>query len=325
MKTSFSAYQRITIENLSFRPAPGSASPHIQTIIPALFSKGGEEPPSAPFFIRLTDGDSLYCKMSTPFAWHPLQKTILMLHGMLGSDSAAYMIRMSRKFYQAGYRVLRLNLRGSGQGIHFARRPYHAGASHDVLQAIQTLKTQAPKSPLVLIGFSLGGNIVLKLLGELSEKASVLIESAISVCAPVDLKQTVELLLRRSNHFYHRYYVKGLKRQGSIWIGKHSIKSIIDYDNIVTAPQWGYRDAFDYYQKCSSKDFLPDIHQNCHLIFTVDDPFVNYQPAIQHPLSPTIKIWLSRYGGHMGFLGWAGKEHGYNWLDALLLKLVSDL
>jgi uncharacterized protein len=314
--------QTVSFEKLSFRPASGLSSPHLQTIIPTLFCKGGREAPSAPFFIALEDGDALYCKMSTPPGWMLHQKTIILLHGLGGSDASAYMIRMSRKFFQSGYRVLRVNLRGSGEGVHFARRPYHGGTSNDILQVIQTLKKQTPQSPVVLIGFSLGGNIALKLMGELGEGASSLIETAIAVCAPIDLNQTVELLLSRSNRFYHQYYVRSLKRMGAPWLEKHAIKTVRDFDHLITAVHWGYRDAYDYYHQCSGKFFLPAIRQSCHLIFAEDDPFVDYRAAMQQPLSSVVKGWLSPYGGHMGFWGWAGFEHGYHWLDAHLLTYL---
>lgn len=313
----------VSIENVPFCPLPGLRSPHIQTVLPTFFSEIGEEPPFTPYFIHLADGDKLYCKMSTPPNWNLHQKTILLMHGLGGSDSSSYMIRMSRKLYQSGYRCLRINLRGSGEGIHFARRPYHGGTSQDILETIQLLKEQIPTSPIVLMGYSLGGNIALKLLGELKHKASELIEMAISICSPIDLAQTMQLLLQPINRFYHRYYVKSLKMMGARWIGKQSIRSIPDFDNVVTAPQWGFRDASDYYQQSSSRFLLPNIQQNCHLIFAMDDPFVDYRPTLHSSLSPKVKIWLSPYGGHMGFWGWVNKEHRYHWLDALLLKIVN--
>jgi predicted alpha/beta-fold hydrolase len=319
-----SSHPAIAIKTLPFHPAFGFSSPHLQTILPTILSTGGIEPPSAYFFFSLEDGDVLCCKMSTPPNWKSYQKTIILLHGLGGTDASTYMVRMSRKFYQMGYRSFRLNLRGSGQGLHFAQRPYHGGTSHDILQVVQTLKQQTPQSPILLIGFSLGGNIILKLLGELGGQASSLIEMAIAICAPIDLKQTMELLSKGSNYLYHRYYVRGLQRMGARWIGQHSIRSLVDFDNLVTARYWGYRDAFDYYRQCSSRFILPHIHASCHLIFTVDDPFIDYRSALQNPLSAAVKIWLSQHGGHMGFWGWAGRQHGYNWLDAFLLKLVNN-
>ncbi len=318
-----SSYHKL-IKTLPFQPAAGLSSPHLQTILPSLLGRGGIEPPSSHFFISLEDGDMLCSKMSIPPHWKPHQKTIVLLPGLGGSDASDYIVRISRKFYERGYRILRLNLRGSVSGVEFAQRPYHGGTSQDILQVVQTLKRQTPQSPILLIGFSLGGNIILKLLGELGEQASSLIEMAIAICTPIDLKQTMDLLSIGINRLYHRYYVRKLQQIASRWIGKHSIRSLLDFDNLVTAHYWGYRDAFDYYQQCSSKFFLPDIRGSCHLIFSADDPFVDYRAALQYPLSSAVNIWLSQQGGHMGFWGWSGRQHGYNWLDAFLIKLVHD-
>jgi uncharacterized protein len=312
----------VLVEHLTFRPAPGLSSPHLQTIFATFIGKGGEEPPSAPFYIPLEDGDHLCCMLSTPSTWDSSKKTIFFIHGLGGSHSSSYMVRMGRKFFQAGCRIVRINLRGIGPGSLLAKRPYHAGLSHDVLQAIRILKTQTPDSPFALIGFSLGGNIALKLAGELGENAHMLLETTIAVCPPIDLAQTQNQLLVRSNVLYHQYYVKWLNLLGRRWIGDRKIRSIRDYDDLVTAPHWGFKDALDYYRQNSSCHFLSRIRHSCHLIFAMDDPFIDYRTAVQHsPLSHS-KIWLSKQGGHMGFLGWSGKEHGFFWLDRLLLKMV---
>lgn len=314
---------KVVIENLSFKPAPGMASPHIQTVVPIFFRYAGKEPPSDPLVIPLGDGDALYCKISTPHSWKAHHQTVVLLHGLGGSDSSSYMTRLSRKFFQKGLRCVRINLRGVGNGNSVVQRPYHGGTSHDVLQVIQSLKQRAPESPLTLIGFSLGGNITLKLLGELSERAKDLIERAFAICAPIDLAHTMQLLFHPSNHLYHLYYVKGLKQMGSRWIGQESVRSIPDFDNVVTARQWGFKDASDYYQQCSSKFFLSKIKQTCHLIFAADDPFIDYRSVLGENLPPQIKLFLSPHGGHMGFWGWAGREHRYHWLDAHLLNTIA--
>lgn len=311
------------IEHLLFRPARGLASPHLQTVVATLLANPGLEPPSEPFFIPLDDGDVLHCVISTPPFWQPVQKTVVFVHGLGGSHMSGYMIRMSRKFYHKGYRVLRMNLRGTELDTSFIQRPYHGGLSRDVLQTIQKLKSQTPQSPILLIGFSLGGNIALKLIGELGESANGIIEKTIAVCPPIDLAQTTKMLLKPWNRFYNRYYVRGLQQLGGRWIGNRPIRSIIDFDNIVTAPQWGFRDAYDYYRQCSSCYILSEIRHPCHVIFAVDDPFVDYRSALQPLLPPSVKIHLSAKGGHMGFLGWAGKEHGYFWLDQHLLSLAT--
>lgn len=314
-----------SVETLDFFPSPVMSSPHFQTIVPTLFNIKGEEPPSASFFILLEDGDVLCCKMSTPSSWNSKQKTIVIVHGLGGTDGSSYMVRMSRKFYRAGYRTIRLNLRGSGPAAHLARRPYHGGTSQDLFHTLRVLKQQSPDSPIVLIGFSLGGNIALKLIGELGEEINSLIEYTIAICSPLDLTRTIQLLLTQSNRFYHHYYLNGLQKMATRWLKGQQVNSMIDFDNAVTAPQWGFQDAFDYYRQCSSISFLPFIRHPCHLIFAADDPFVDYQVVLKSSRTSSVKIWLSQYGGHMGFWAWTGKEHGYFWLDRLLLEWVNKL
>src|SRR5262249_50783416 len=152
------------------------------------------------------------------------------------------------------------------------------------LQVIHQLKNQTPQSPIVLLGFSLGGNVVLKFLGEQENKGSALIDQTIAVCPPIDLAYTTATLLKGSNRLYNKYYVNGLKRLGRRWITKGPIRSIIEFDNAVTAPQWGFQDAYDYYRQSSSCYFLSKIQQPCHLIFSCDDPFIDYRKALQTPL-----------------------------------------
>lgn len=311
------------VQLLPFKPIRGLSSPHVQTIISTLFKWGGKEPPSVPLFIPLEDGDSLYCMLSTPSLWRSSEKTVLLIHGLGGTHSSPYMVRMSRKCFQKGWRVLRINLRGNGQGNIDSQKPYHGGLSSDIFQAIQFLKNQAPASPIVLVGYSLGGNMALKLAAELEAEKSHLLSQLVAICPPIDLSQTVHALQNRKNQIYHRHYIKKLNIVGNRWLGNKRVGSILEYDQAVTAAQWGYRDAFDYYQQGSSCHLLEKINHPCHIIFAEDDPFVDYREALKSPLNSKIHICLSKWGGHMGFLGWAGGGHGWHWMDGFLMKILS--
>jgi predicted alpha/beta-fold hydrolase len=311
------------IEHLAFRPLIGLASPHLQTIL-ACYGQAGKPAPSISQLFTLEDGDKLCCEISTPLQWTPQQSTILLIHGLGGSHSSGYMIRLSRKFYQAGFRVVRINLRGCGSGKHHARRSYHGGLSDDVLQVVKTLKKQTPLSPFVLIGFSLGGNIALKLLGELGEEANEFLQHTFAVCAPLDIQNAVKRITQKTNHFYHRSFLKSMRQQCLSWSKNHHTPTLYDFDDMITAPQWGFKNGQDYYDQCSSQKFLSHIRHPCHLIFAADDPFIDYSPALNQPLSSDVKICVSQYGGHLGFLGWAGREHQIFWLDHLLMKLTKE-
>ncbi len=311
------------LEPVPFRPLPGLSSPHAQTII-ASFIHPGSPPPSSPMLVPLPDGDTLYCQMSLPPAWREDQKTIVMVHGLGGSDASNYMIRMGRKLYEMSYRVVRVNLRGCGSGSNLSNLPYHGGVSGDVYAVLQALKKQTPLSPLILLGFSLGGNIALKLSGELGQDGLQLLQCTIAVCSPIDLRDTMTLISKPSNLIYHRYYLRHMVRQGKRWLKGQHIDTLYEFDNVVTAPSWGFDDADDYYRKSSSYRHIPNIRHPCYLLFTTDDPFIDYRRILKVQLPELVKVYLSPSGGHMGCLGWAGGTHRWFWLDSLLLDWIEN-
>ena len=312
------------IHRLSFRSFPIISNPHFQTILGSTIPPG-KSPPSEPWLVPLNDGDTLCCEVSTPSTWKSPQKTILLVHGLGGSHTSPYMIRMSRKLYETGHKVVRINLRGCGSGKGLAKRPYHAGKSDDVLQVIKALKKENPDSPLMLIGFSLGGNIALKLAGEMGKNSENLVHSTIAICPPIDLRETIYLLSRPSNWIYHYSYLKDLQKYAYAMTGIKRINTIHDYDNLVTAPHWGYESVSEFYQKSSSCHFLPHINHPCYILFAADDPFISYRQALDKTLPSHIKICLTENGGHMGFLKWTGRKNLFFWLDELLLNWVNEL
>lgn len=306
---------------INFTPPPGFASPHIQTLM-ARFSKHGLPPPSENWEVLLEDGDKLYCKISTPLNWKKNQPTVVLVHGVGGDHTSGYMVRLSRKLYENGLRVLRLNLRGSGPGVNMSLKPYNAGNSPDLKQALLKLKNETPDSPLMVIGFSLGGSIVLKLAAELG-KDQQLVKKFFAVCPPIDLAHTVELMSKGINTLYHKYYVYYLSKQTKKWINGRQINSLLEYDEKITAPLWGYKDAQDYYNKCSSYQFIPGIPHSCHILFAGDDPIIDYKILSSENIPPNVSISVSSHGGHMGFIGYDRREW-VHWMDTLLLKWLKE-
>jgi predicted alpha/beta-fold hydrolase len=300
------------MHRLNFQPLPGLASSHLQTIIASYFP-AGEAPPSTDWLVRLEDGDCMSCLVSTPPLWKNTDETIVMIHGMGGCDSSTYMVRISRKFYQRGYRVVRVNLRGAGGGEKLAKRPYHGGSSND----IQDLTAQ--NSNITVIGFSLGGNIVLKLAGELGTRASALVKHFIAICPPINLAKSVESIQEGRNWLYHSYYLRKISEQAQVWLPKN-VDNLHEFDELVTAPLWGYKNASDYYSQCSGARFLPEIQQSTHILFAEDDPFVPIEGIDEINISKDVHIWSAKQGGHMGFLGKATKVNSPFWMDHMLLN-----
>jgi hypothetical protein len=308
---------------LNFKPVPGLTSPSLQMIV-SNFSPPGSAPQSQSLLVTLTDGDLLSCEVSTPPNWQPHDFTIAMVHGLGGSHLSSYMIRLSRKFFQQGLRVVRINLRGCGTGHGLNRLPYNNGNSDDVRTVLETLKAKSPLSPIALIGFSLGGNITLKMAGELGDRAPSLLNRIFAVCPVLDIADAVYRISQKKNWVYHNYYLRTLRKQGKKWLEGKVISSMHDIDEQITAPLWGYKNAQDYYEKCSSCKYVKNISVPCDLLLSADDPFIDYTILKHTKLSPSTNVWITPFGSHMGFLGKTSNESDIHWMDHWLLSKVTS-
>lgn len=305
---------------LDFHPFPGLNSPSLQMIV-SNFSPPGNAPKSHPLIVTLSDGDKLSCEISTPAHWQPHHPTIAMVHGLAGSHASSYMIRLSRKFYQRGMRVVRINLRGCGSGRGLNRLPYNNGNSQDILTVLEALKTKTPFSPMTLIGFSLGGNVILKMAGELGDHALQLLNRIVAICPVLDIADAVDRISLKKNWIYHRYYLKALHQQGKHWFKGKAISSMRDLDEKITAPLWGYKNAQDYYEQCSSRQYIKNIHLPCDLLLAADDPFIDYTILKHIKLPSATTVWITELGSHMGFIGSTKNIPGMYWMDNWLLSL----
>lgn len=303
------------VNKLHFTPCFGLSSRHLQMIVGA-YAPTGKAPPSQQWLVDIGNGDKLSCEVSTPVNWNN-GSTVAMIHGLGGCHTSNYMIRMARKLYEKGYKVVRINLRECGSGAGLSSLPYCAGNSQDILSVLQSLKAESPDSAITLVGFSLGGNIALKLAGELGDDAEKVVKTVIAVCPPLDLEHTVRLIGGKHNRLYHRYYLKNISKQCHRWI-KHKIHSIYEYDDTVTGPLWGFGGAKRYYEHCSSQKYLSQIQCETHIIFAKDDPFVSMHPLQDLHLSPKVHLWVTESGSHMGFLG----QSPFQWIDELLLNWI---
>lgn len=303
------------IKPLSFNPAFGLSSKHAQMIVSA-FLPIGHEPPSEEFVVDLEHGDKLSCQISTSPTWKNPGRIIVLVHGLGGSHASRYMVRMARKLYQRDDKVIRVNLRGCGSGIHLSKRPYSAENSPDIHKVICKLKEMHPQSDIIVIGYSLGGSIILKLAGELEHKAEGLIKKMIAVCPPLNLEESVRAIEERKNKLYHNYYLKNVLKQAATWVSSE-ISTLYEFDDKITAPLWGFNNASEYYRNCSCYAILQKINCESHLIFAKDDPFISSQLLDNMIHLSHVHPWLTQYGGHMGFVG--SLTSRMQWLDHVLL------
>lgn len=314
-----------------FRPCPGLGSAHVQTVAAAVLTWSWE-PPSHTAWVTLPDGDVLALEVSTPSGWQPHHPTVVLVHGLCGSHRSPYMQRLTWRLSRLGLRTVRMNLRGCGSGIGLARQPYHSGRSADVLAVVEALHAQTPDSPVTLVGFSLGGNLVLKLAGEMGGALPGTVRQVIAVCPPVDLEACAQRLAEPAQRLYDIYFTRQLciavrQRHAQFPDLPHACLptrwSVLAFDTCYTAPHCGFLDASDYYRRSSAAPLLSQIAVPCHILWAADDPLLDVRSVAQRALPPHVQVLCTPAGGHLGFLGWPGQPWGYRAMDGLVIAWIT--
>lgn len=235
---------------------------------------------------------------------------VVLIHGLAGCEESCYMVATAAYLLGCGFPVLRLNLRGAGPSRLHCRREYHAGSTAELHAAIQGLDPDLRGRGLLAIGFSLGGNILLKYLAEYRGHTPVL--AAASISAPIDLADASRCLLRWRNTFYQRHLLAGVKRSTTLPRSDLTAKeraailaarSIHEFDHAFTAPRNGYPDADRFYEANAAQRFLDAIRTPTLLIHARDDPFVpaTAYERVEWRRLPYLTALLPRSGGHLGF------------------------
>ena len=261
---------------------------------------------------QMTDGsgDQLTGTISFPCCMIPQLPLIVLIHGLGGCEDSAYMLQTSDYFLGRGYSILRLNLRGVKSAQAPSRHYYHAGRDQDLQSVFKELNAmQLIPNGVIIIGFSLGGNILLKLLG--GSGAEYPIRAALSVSAPIDLAMTSERVLQPRNYLYHKWLLHHMKNGilGLKNLNDRQRKTILctntvfEFDDRVTAPENGFSGAVDYYKSCSAKFFIHKIKVPTLIVSAKNDPWVPsiMYSSIDRCKLKNVKIILLDGGGHIGF------------------------
>lgn len=268
------------------------------------------------FDCRDGSGDRLLAKLHRPEAdgGKPL---VLLVHGLNGSEDSFYCRVSAAHLLAAGYPVMRLNLRGAGPGRSFSRANYHAGRSEDVGHCLAGLPPDLLKHGVVAVGYSLGGNLLLKYLGEAGSDAGLM--AAVTISAPIDLRAAQQRLGTHRNRLYHAHLLANLRDETGP--AARGIRSIHEYDHKIVAPANGYRSAEEYYAECSAQRYLGRIRRPTLLIHAGDDPWI---PAMSYAEvkwgeHASLHLKLPVSGGHVGFHG-QGLDRP--WYDLALLRFL---
>jgi uncharacterized protein len=315
-----------------FRPLPLLRNAHLQTFFGNLLPGPSLPVAASVHQVALPDGDRLMIYDSAPARWRHGQPIAIVVHGLGGNHRSPVVLRMARLLLMRGLRVVRLDLRGAGRGITMARRPYHAGSSADVRAVLDTVARWSPGSPIYLLGFSLGGNIVLKLAGEAADSPLPSLARVVSVAPPIDLERCCAMLEQPQNRFYENRFLNELLtlvRRRQIYFPDlprvcfPRPLTLRRYDDLYTAPRSGFADAADYYAQASSAALIPRIVVRTLIVTARDDPFIAVEPFEQLSPRDNIEVRIIDHGGHLGFLGWDGVS-GIRWADRRLVEWLLE-
>ncbi len=275
-------------------------------------------------------GDTLLASLDRPATPRPASPLAILIHGLTGSEESRYIVSMARLLLDRGCRVLRLNLRGAGPSRALCGQHYYAGRSQDFRALLAALPQELTADGVVAAGYSLGGAMLLKYLGEEGRAAPLL--AAASVSAPIDLAVTCRYMMRPRNRLYHRYILDQMKieatGEGAVItateraaiMGSHTVW---DYDDVFIAPRYGFGSAEDYYERCRPTRFIGGIGIPTLVLASFDDPWIpgslyrEYDWAENPSLSPV----LTEHGGHVGFHGIGNRQP---WSDLVVARFFEN-
>ncbi|HUS08456.1 MAG TPA: alpha/beta fold hydrolase [Bryobacteraceae bacterium] len=262
----------------------------------------------------------------------PARGEVVMLHGLEGSSSAGYMRSMAQLALESGYAVHRTNMRSCGGTESLCKTMYHAGLTADTLSIIQQIRDRQT-APIYLIGYSLGGNVALKLAGELGDQAVGILAGVCAVSTPVDLGACVRAMGRRRNRIYEWRFVSRLKERirtrAASLPGVYplhlldKIHTVYEFDDKITAPYFGFGTADNYYATQSSNQFVEHIRIPALLVQAKDDPLIPFE-VFNHPgilTNPNVRLIAVEHGGHLGFLSNRAPRF---WVDRVIVQWLSE-
>lgn len=261
---------------------------------------------------------------------HP---TLVLLHGLEGSSESNYMLGTAEKAFHSGFNVVRLNQRNCGGTEKLTRTLYHSGLSGDIRAVLLELIERDGLQEIFAAGFSMGGNLVLKMAGEFSDAAPPQLRSFVAIAPSLDLAACADALDERRNFLYNRHFVKRLKKRMRYKAGLfpslfpldlavfQRISTVREFDNVITARFCGFRDAAEYYERSSAVKVIGAIRRPALILTAQDDPFVPFRPfrnsAIQ--ANPHITLLAPLHGGHCAFIS---QETGLNrfWAESRIVE-----
>lgn len=307
----------------AFTPHPLLRGPHAQTL-GSMWHRDKKYPYVAERHrLRLEDGDRIVLHDDCPARWRISDPVALMLPGLTGCYLSKYQVRIAAKLNQRGVRTFRVDHRGWGAGVGLAKQFCHAGRSADLFEAAMYVTDLCPDSSVSIAGFSMGGNIALKMLGEFANDLPVTVSRAAIIGPPLDLAACSDSMesdfARRA---YNRHFTKTLRRhlrRHRLWPAEGMTpipRTLRKFDAAFTAPRAGFISVDDYYKYSSANRVTSEIAIPTLILGSEDDPIVPAACLREASYSDQVTVHLTKRGGHLGFLGAASKrDPDRRWMD----------
>lgn len=311
----------------TFEPAWWLTNPHLQTIWPYLFRRT-RPPELAHERLELPDGDFVDLCL-TPNTGKPV---VVVFHGLEGSIRSPYAAAIMAAVHKRGWRGVFMHFRGCSGTPNRLERAYHSGDTGDIEYLVQTLKQRFPHLPLGIVGYSLGGNALLKYLGTSIDAP---ITAAVAISVPYLLHDSAQQLSQGLSQYYQRHLVSSLKdKLRSKFTGRNTtlpldrldrIQTFYQFDDAITAPLHGFSCADDYYTRSSSRQYLHSIRVPTLLIHARDDPFMTLASIPdKNELPDNVMLEVSNHGGHVGFVSGRYLWKPVYWLEQRIINYLDN-
>ncbi len=319
----------------TFQPRRGLRGGHLQTIGSFLLPRHVIPPPAEERLIDVGDGAKILCHCH----WQPDRAnalTVIVVHGLEGSSESTYMLGIAAKGLARGMNVIRMNQRNCGGTDGFSPTLYHSGRSADIAAVVRHLMKNDRISRFALVGFSMGGNLVLKLAGEWGREGPSEFRAVAAVCPSVDLAASADALHLPSNRLYEYYFLWRLRRRlrekarlfpGVFDVSRlNGVTTLRDFDDKVTAFYCGFEGATDYYARAAASNVIDRIAVPAFILNAANDPFIRILPETRKKIlaNPHITFIETADGGHCSYLAQPDGDDG-RWAEVRVIEFLRTI
>jgi predicted alpha/beta-fold hydrolase len=312
-----------------FVPRRFLRNPHLQTLAGNFLPRVNVLPKAEEQLFQVDAGVQVLCHCH----WQPepaMRGTAVIVHGLEGSSLSQYVIGTGSKAWNAGMNVVRMNMRNCGGTEALTPTLYHSGLSSDVGAVLRALIERKGLKRLAAIGYSMGGNLVLKMAGDWSANAPEQLKAVAAVSPAADLGSSADAMHRPSNYIYEWKFlfslVRRYRRKAALYPDLYKTiprfpRSIREFDDVITAHYCGFSGADDYYTRAAAARVLDRIHVPTLIIHANDDPFIRLLPETRAKMvaNPKITFIETRHGGHCAFLS-APNGHDGRWAEVQVIN-----